>query len=115
MSDDRIARLTELARRVYPLREQLRVSWNEHTASVVEDLSGIRLIDIAGIRNVDALEAALCVLAGEVREVPTGRGPETLRLRIGYERGLKRIAELERELSEARAEIDKLTREASFP
>lgn len=99
MSDDaQIARLTELAQKVFEARRFGRVMMlTDGGVSVVTEAGGL----LAGIathpRTLEALEAALLVLAEPLYRpgAAPGRGPEMLRLHIAYERGVKRVSELE--------------------
>lgn len=112
--DERIARLTDLARKVWKFSGDLRVHVDETSAWVSEDPSDAPLLDVTYLppRALDALEAALLMLAEP--EEPIGRGPETLRLRIGYERERKRIAELQGQLERIRALMGTEVWEASL-
>jgi hypothetical protein len=73
MSDDeRLLRLTELARRVWPDGKYVRelgvyVAPNGQRARVVNHAAGFDLLDVKRHpRSLDALEAALLVLTGDV-------------------------------------------------
>ncbi len=85
--DERIARLTELARRVWTQRRNVRVTASEDAAFVMADVGSqsYPVISIPHPRALDALEVALLVLADEVefrRKMPpreiTAFGPTAI-------------------------------------
>lgn len=100
MSDDaQIARLTELAQKVFEARRFGRVMvLTDGGVDVVTEAGGL----LAGIathpRALDALEAALLVMAGEPRKAG---GPHMLVHEAMWTQTQERIAELELQLRKA--------------
>lgn len=78
--EQRIARLTELARKVWPTVSNLCVVGGSDSAGAFESgdqqARALALILAANPRALDALEAALCVLADEVPQWVSERADE---------------------------------------
>jgi len=112
MADERIKRLTELARRIWPQHaEALRITTDQHNAQLwIGDVA--TLVWIGHAQALDALEAALLVLTGEgprerarafFREAAELTGPEPHgMLAVGHDLPPAWVEELAREwLAEA--------------
>jgi hypothetical protein len=118
--DDRIAHLTELARKVWnPRHHGIEMATTSNFASVSTDGGAQPLLEIHfHVRALDALEAALQVLAGEDRYESTTRYAKAMQERAEEWQRLAdehmevkneataRIAALEAELKKLSAELD---------
>ena len=78
--DDRIKRLTELAKRAWP-NENVSVTATAHSAGVhrIEGNEAMVAMVLAHPRSLEALEAALLVLAGDDTRMELGRLRERVR------------------------------------